>query len=103
LIAAGGPNLTCQPNCGAPHLAFAVASSAFLPVLCASAFSFAVAVGVALAFESATCKIISQKQPKTRLSSPRTPLNSHIFNNPNPIRTKKSLPDYPVHFGILKK
>jgi hypothetical protein len=56
-----------------------------------------------LCFESATSKIISQKQPKTRLSSPRTPLNSHNSNNPNPIRVKKSLPDYPVHFDILKK
>src|SRR5471030_1103379 len=49
------------------------------------------------AFLTTSYKIISRKQPKTRVSSPRAPLKSSNLNNPNRIRTEKSLHDYPCH------
>jgi len=75
-------------------LVFAVAFSAFL---CVFAFSFAVV------FESATYNIISQKQPKTSLSSPQSSSKSHNSNIPKLIPAKKSLHFLYVQFGILKK
>jgi hypothetical protein len=53
-------------------------------------------------FLTTSYKIISQKQPKTRVSSPYTALNSPNFNNSNRIYTQKSWRDYPLSFTILK-
>ena len=86
--------------------------AAFLRVLCAFAFSFAFSFVFYFAFsfvfsfvfyfESATYKIIPQKQPKTRLSSPCALTKSRNLNKPSHIHAKKSWRDYPLPSAILK-
>jgi hypothetical protein len=56
----------------------------------------------AFVFESATCKIFSQKQPKSALSSPRAPTHLRNLNKSNPIPAKKSWHVYPLPLAILK-
>jgi len=72
-----------------------------LPFAPAASSTFVFAFAGAL--ESETYKIMPQKQPKTRVSSPSAPLKSPNSNIPDPIPAQKSWRDYPVHFAILKK
>jgi hypothetical protein len=68
----------------------------------AFAFAFLVVIPQGICFVPHVLQNNFSKQPKTRVSSPCVRLKSFNFNIPKPIHAKKSLPDYPLSFAILK-